>query len=468
MNIKNRTLHIWLGPILFAVCYFALQGMFSVKAAKAIGIALWMIYWWVSRPVNITVTAFVPIVANALFDIIPMKTIIVQYFSESIILILGSGFLTVPWSSIGLDKRISLKALSLIGPSMKSQITVWLLSSIILSNLMPNVVVCALMTPIAVGMLKAAGYDGKSEAAIPILCAIGWGVGIGGVGTPLGGAMNITAIALLQDFTGKEFMYIDWMTHLTPYTLLVSVACLAAMLLNPGKIKQLEGTKEYFKKAYNDLGPMKGDEKLCLAMFLLGLAAVFFRPLYAHILPRMVPAYVFLILGFICFFLTSKDSDRPLMTWEEAQKESMWGMMILFAGGLAMGVLLSGSGANEELAQIVAATNLQPGLPLIIAITILACLVSETTNSTVSAAVTVPIVMSVTAKMHLDLMTYWYIAVMAFNSEFLLPVSVRSIPVAYGLSPDTMLRKALPVFLVRALVVIICSYVALQIPGFGK
>lgn len=144
--------------------------------------------------------------------------------------------------------------------------------------------------------------------------------------------MNITAIALLQDFTGKEFMYIDWMTHLTPYTLLVSLACLAAMLLRPGKIKQLEGTKEYFKKAYAALGPMKGDEKICLSMFLVGLAAVFFRPLYAHILPRMVPAYVFLILGFVCFFITSKDSARPLMTWEDAQKESMWGMMILFAG----------------------------------------------------------------------------------------------------------------------------------------
>ena len=439
-----------------------------MNAAKAIGIAVWMIYWWVARPVNITVTAFVPIVANALFDIVPMKNIIAQYFSESIILILGSGFLTVPWGGIGLDKRISLKALSLIGPSMKSQITVWLLASIIMSNLMPNVVVCALFTPIAVGMLKAAGYTGDSEAAVPILCAIGWGVGIGGVGTPLGGAMNITAIALLQDFTGKEFMYVDWMTHLTPYTIIVSLGCLAVMLLNPGHIKQLDGTKEYFKKAYKDLGPMKKDEKLCLTMFIIGLAAVFFRPLYASILPRMVPAYVFLILGFVCFFLTSKDTDKPLMTWDEAQKESMWGMMILFAGGLAMGVLLSASGANEGLAQLVASTSIQPGLPLIIAITILACIISETTNSTVSAAVTVPIVMSVTAKMNLNLMTYWYIAVMAFNSEFLLPVSVRSIPVAYGLSPNTMMKKAIPVFLARALIVIVCSYIALHIPGFGN
>lgn len=44
MIIKNRTFHIWFGPILFACCYFALQGIFTPKAAKAIGIALWMIY----------------------------------------------------------------------------------------------------------------------------------------------------------------------------------------------------------------------------------------------------------------------------------------------------------------------------------------------------------------------------------------------------------------------------------------
>ena len=467
MSTSRRIILSLLGPVIYLLVSMGGASALTVKGAQAVGVSLWMVFWWVTRPVDITTTAFVPVACNALFNIVPMGGLVSQYSNPSIILVFSSTLLTLPWAKIGLDQRVALKCLSVIGPSMRSQIIVWSIFPILFSTVLPNVVV-ALFTPIAIAMLKAAGYDGKSAAAAPILCAIGWGVGIGGVGTPLGGAMNITAIALLQDFTGKEFMYIDWMTHLTPYTLLVSVACLAAMLLNPGKIKQLEGTKEYFKKAYNDLGPMKGDEKLCLAMFLLGLAAVFFRPLYAHILPRMVPAYVFLILGFVCFFITSKDSARPLMTWEDAQKESMWGMMILFAGGLAMGVLLSGSRANEELAQIVAATNLQPGLPLIIAITVLACLVSETTNSTVSAAVTVPIVMSVTAKMHLDLMTYWYIAVMAFNSEFLLPVSVRSIPVAYGLSPDTMLRKALPVFLVRALVVIVCSYVVLQIPGFGQ
>lgn len=63
---------------------------------------------------------------------------------------------------------------------MKSQIIVWLLASIVLSTVLPNVVVVAIFTPIAVSMLKAAGYEDikTAEAAVPILCCIGWGARI--------------------------------------------------------------------------------------------------------------------------------------------------------------------------------------------------------------------------------------------------------------------------------------------------
>lgn len=465
---KKRLFHILLGPALFFAGTALFQSFFTQQAAKALGISLWMIVWWMARPVHITVTAMVPVIANAFFNVVPMNGLLAQYASESIILIFGSGLLTAPWSSIGLDKRISLKALTLIGPSMRSQITVWLLASIVLSNLMPNVVVVAILTPIAIAMLNSAGYEAQSEAAVPILCAIGWGAGIGGVGTPLGGAMNITAIALLQDFTGTEYMYIQWMIHLLPYTLLVSAACLGVMLLRPGRVRTLQGSREYFQQQYKALGPVKREEILCLLLFLAGLVAVFLRPLYAEQFPRLVPAYVFLLLGFCCFFLTSSERKEPLVTWEMAQKETMWGMMILFAGGLAMGHLLSVSGANAQLAERISSWNLAPGLPAVLAITLVACFFSETTNSTVSAAVTIPIVLHLSTRLHWDLMTYWYIAVMALNAEFLLPVSVRCIPVTYGLDPQEMLKRGIPVFLVRILVVILVSMVCLHIPGFGN
>ncbi len=62
-------------------------------------------------------------------------------------------------------------------------------------------------------------------------------------------------------------------------------------------------------------------------------------------------------IGFLCFFITLRDKG-PLLTWETAQKGTMWGMMILFASGLAMGKLLNGSGASGCLAELVSGLNL--------------------------------------------------------------------------------------------------------------
>ena len=472
MKNSKKVIQLILGPVLYFIAYLALgkSGLIDPTAAKGIGTAIWMIYWWVAIPVDITVTALLPGVINALFNIVPMEDVISQYASSSIILIFGSCLLTAPWSEIGLDKRISLKALSLIGPSMKSQITVWLLAAIVLSNMMPNVVVVAILTPIAVSMLAAAGYTDikKCEAATPILCAIAWGSQVGGAGTPLGGAMNITAIAFIEEYTGKEFMYVDWITRMLPYTIIATVAVLLVMLLKPMETTSLSGTKEFFEEEYKNLGPMKADEKISLVLFILAMMGSFVRPLYADLLPGLVPAYLFLILGCVNFVLISIEKKEMLLTWEKAQKEVMWGMLLLFAGGLALGQILTGSGANDSIASFISKMNLSGGFVTVLIFAIFACVISEMTNSTVSAAVTLPIVIGVTSKMGLNPLPYVFSTAMAMNFESILPVSVRAIPVSYGLDPSKLMKNGIVAALVRMLVAVLVGFLMLKFwPGFG-
>jgi sodium-dependent dicarboxylate transporter 2/3/5 len=469
MNNSKRILNIIVGPVLFLLTTFLFPSYLTAKGAQAVGVGIWMIYWWVTRPVDITVTAILPVVANAVLNVIPMSDVISQYSNSSIILIFGSCLITAPWAVIGLDRRIALKALSLIGPSMKSQIIVWMIASTVLSNVMPNVVVVAIFTPIAVSMLNAAGYKDirKCEAAVPILCAIAWGAEVGGAGTPLGGAMNVTAISILQNFTGQEFMYIDWLKWMLPYTIIATAVCTVAMLIQPRKVHALEGTKDYFKKCYEELGSFKRDEKISLFIFILAMVLAFIRPLYADLIPGLAPAYVFLILGFINFFIIGEDK-KQLLSWANAQKEVMWGMLILFAGGLALGQLLSGSGANDAIAEIVTKFNLTGGLGTVIIFAVFSCLISEMTNSTVSAAVTLPMVIGITSKLGLNPIPYLFETVMALNYESLLPVSVRAISVGYGLDPNKLLKSGIPVTLARLVAAIEIGYAFMKfLPGFG-
>lgn len=273
MNMK-RIIYLLIGPILLVVSSLGLTGVFGTAGAQAIGVSLWMIFWWITGPVDITITALIPAIANAFLNMVPMTDVISQYSCESIILVFGSGLITLPWVSIGLDRRIALKVLSLVGPSMKSQITVWFLASTLMSTILPDLAVCAMLCPIAVSMLKAAGYDEihGCKPAVPILLSIGWGCSLGGIGTPLGGAMNLTAISILEEFTSHEFMYVDWITHVGPLFIVVTAATLAYMIFGmPSGTKVLDGTKEYFKESYNELGPTKLIEKVCGVLFLLAM-----------------------------------------------------------------------------------------------------------------------------------------------------------------------------------------------------
>ncbi len=204
----RHTLAVIAGPAAFAFILLAGQNLFGFKQAAALGTIVWMGLWWITTPVHISVTALLPIVVNAFFNLVPMGGVVSQYFSEIIVLLLGADLICLTWTVTGLDKRLSLKTLCLIGPSLKQQILVWLFASTILSIFLPNAVVCTIMLPVAVSMLKFVGEKDMqtSKLAVPILLAITWGAGIGGFGSPLGGAANLVGISYIEQLTGSLYV----------------------------------------------------------------------------------------------------------------------------------------------------------------------------------------------------------------------------------------------------------------------
>lgn len=76
------------GPGLMLLCRWLLAEGFGASGAWAIGVSLWMIFWWITRPVGLTVTALLPVVANAFLSLAPMDRVLAQYASSSIVLLL--------------------------------------------------------------------------------------------------------------------------------------------------------------------------------------------------------------------------------------------------------------------------------------------------------------------------------------------------------------------------------------------
>ena len=460
---KYRSLNTLSGPIFFFVVLGVLSQLISFKQAAAIATICWMGLWWVLRPVNIAVTALLPIPINAFFGMVPMDGIISKYFSEIVVLLVGSDLISLVWEKTHLDKRLAIKSLCGIGTSMRQQITVWLVASTVLSIFLPNVVVVMILVPVAVSMLKFLGQEEitNNPIATPILLALVWGAGFGGFGSPLGGASNLVAISYLEKLTGKEFMYVDWIIRFIPLLFIILLFILTFLLRLPMPVENLEGGKEYFRSVYEKLGPMKKGEKLGLWLFALATILAFIRPLYVDYLPLMKPAYVFFFFGMLTFVLRN-ETGQLLLTWNEAEKGIMWGMIFLFSGGLALGKLITDTGAATEIAKVITLLPLNGGVETMFSLTLFATFLTEISSNTAAASIAIPVVRSITNELGVNPVPYILTTIVAVNCAFILPVSTRAVGVTYGLSPDDLMKHGVRLSVLCMLLVSVLGYVCMQ------
>ena len=453
------------GFFLFLICYFYLpKDIFSFASERAaIGTVVWMAFWWITGSVDFAVTAFLPIVLNAIFQMADMSNVLANYASETIILLLGASMLTVSWEKIGLDQRIAVKFLSMIGSQLRNQIVFWFLFCTVLSAILPNAVVCASITPIAVSMLHYIGEDdiANSRVGSLLLLTIAYATGIGGLATPLGGAMNLVTIDYLEQITGQEYMYISWVIRFFPIMVVLVVSNIALLLIGCKKGEEIGGSKEYFVQRYKELPKISLEEKVSLTLFLIATILSFFRPFYQNFIPGLKPAYIFIICAMFSFFITSKDGNR-LIKWNEAQKKIGWELIYVFAGGLAVGTLINQSGAAESIGNAIKNANLSEGYITILCIITFSVILSDITSNTATAAIIIPIVIGIMQGKGINPVPYIYLASIGINMSYMLPTSIRAIPVGYGMEPRYMLKKGIPITIVEVLVMSVLGYVLLN------
>lgn len=444
MSGKRRVISLLVGPVVFALCCYVLPSEIftSVQSRAAIGTVAWVAIWWVAAPVDYAVTAFLPVVINAFIPMAEMSKVVANYASETIMLLLGASILTVSWEETGLDRRIASSVLRLIGNNLRKQIVFWFVISAALSAVLPNAVVCATVTPIAVSMLKYVGEGDIKNSSIgsKILLVIVYAAGVGGLATPLGGAMNLVTIEYIQQLTGEEYIYTNWIIRYFPVMLVLVASNILFLIRNVKKTDTINGAKEYFSSEYKETARLTFEQKASLALFLIATFLSFTRQLYQHILPGLKPAYIFVTCAILAFLITRKNGER-LLLWKNVEGKIIWELIYIFAGGLAVGTLINSSGAAENIGDVVAKSGISGNVGLVFSILLLTICLSDVTSNTATAAVAMPIVISVVQGVGRDPLPYIYVASIGVNLSYMLPTSIRAIPVGYGLQPQYMFKE---------------------------
>ena len=110
--------------------------------------------------------------------------------------------------------------------------------------------------------------------------------------------------------------------------------------------------------------------------------------------------------------------------WKEIQERVEWGVLMLFGGGLTLSIVMKDSGASKIMADtIVQFTNEKPLWVLCFVVSAFIIFLTEFTSNTASAALIMPIVISVAQTLNLPPIALAAIIACGASCAFMLPIA---------------------------------------------
>ena len=85
----SKKVGLILGPLLFLLILNLPFDIVSPKGDAVLAVAVWMVLWWITEAVSISVTALLPLLLFPLLDIMPIAEVGANYGSPIIFLFFG-------------------------------------------------------------------------------------------------------------------------------------------------------------------------------------------------------------------------------------------------------------------------------------------------------------------------------------------------------------------------------------------
>jgi solute carrier family 13 (sodium-dependent dicarboxylate transporter), member 2/3/5 len=171
------------------------------------------------------VTALLALVLLPLTQATTIAEAAAPYAHPLVFLFLGGFLLALSMQRWGLDERIALMTLRLVGDRPRNIVGGFMLATAVMSMWVSNTATVAMMLPIALSVAalvhrvrRSARLRGRrgQRFAVALLLGIAYAASIGGLGTIIGTPPNLFVASFIADHFGREIAFVEWMLLAMP------------------------------------------------------------------------------------------------------------------------------------------------------------------------------------------------------------------------------------------------------------
>ncbi len=202
MHIKHfkTKLIVLLGVISFiTLLLIPTPAGLSLEGKRALAVFVLSLSLWVTNYLPLAITSLMGIALIPLLNIMSVEKTYSTFGNNAIFFILGALMLAASLYKTGLGSRLAYLLISRFDSNPKRITVGILLSSAILSFIMPEHAVAAMLFPIVFEIVETLKLKPlRSKFAKSLFLSLAWGAVIGGITTYLGGARNLLAVGILQ------------------------------------------------------------------------------------------------------------------------------------------------------------------------------------------------------------------------------------------------------------------------------
>ena len=295
----------------------------------------------ISESIPLPAVAILILIMEVILGVDTADGVASSFMSDAVFFIMGSLMLAVSIVYQGLDKRLALGVINITGNKTWRIVLGFVTISALLSSFIGEHTVAAMMLPVALALIRNAGLEtGKAtRLSTVLLFSIAYGCAIGSIGTPSGGGRNVIMIGYLSEFGMAELSYLTWMKFAYPMLLLeIPITAIVLWYTFTPSQKIMDSAVRKLKVQVAKTGDLTVNQFMAIGIFFLVFVGwVFLSPFIGLGIVALSGVFLYLSFG--------------LIEWQEINRNTNWGVILLFGSAISLGIQMKETGAALWVAE---------------------------------------------------------------------------------------------------------------------